>query len=223
MISARDLLEATGWNPDRYVEADRAPKVVRDYMTLPAETVAGDDEVLAAIDLLLDRRIGCLPVVGAKGRLEGVLTVDDLVAELVRACAAAEAIGEVDAVVAACMSEAPFTIDSRTTVRDAVDACRTRDVLHLPVQSDGWFIGIVSDRDLRLHVGRGEHERRLEEIMSTGLVTVGLESLISDAAELMQRRRVDSIPVTSGGRLVGLLTTTDVLLHLREKLAPEGQ
>jgi len=220
VVSERDLLEATGWKPDRYIEPDGAPKVVRDSMTLPVETVAADDEVGTAVGLLLDRRLGCLPVVGPAGRLVGILTVADLLAALVRACACAQGIGELDAVVASCMSEAPITVDARMTVADALEACSAQDIRHLPVQSDGWFVGIVSDRDLRLRVGRGEKERRLQETMSTGLVTVGPESLLSDAAELMHGRRVDSVPVTRDGRLVGMLTTTDVLGVLRERLAP---
>jgi CBS domain-containing protein len=51
------------------------------------------------------------------------------------------------------------------------------------------------------------------------MATVGPKSLLSDAAELMRQRRVDSVLVTREGRLVGILTTVDVLERLREKLA----
>lgn len=223
VVSERDLLEATGWNPDRYFEADRTPKVVRDYMSVPVETVSVDDDVGAAVAVFLARRIGCLPVVAADGKYEGVLTVTDLVAEHVRACLAARAIGELDAVVAACMSEAPVTVDPWTTVGDARSICHAHDVRHLPVQSEGWFVGLVSDRDLLLRIGHGDLGCKVEAIMSTGLATIGPEHLLSDAARIMQSRRVESIPVTRDGRLLGMLTSTDVLRVLQEKLASTSE
>jgi CBS domain-containing protein len=217
VVSERDLLEATGWKPDRY--ADPAPKVVRDFMAVAVETVSRDDELDTAVNLFLDRRLGCLPVVDSAGRLEGILTVSDLLAAFVRACAAPHAIGKLDAVVASRMSAALITLDAALKVSDAIEACRAHGVRHLPVMSDGWLVGLVSDRDLRLRVGRGELERKLDEVMSTEMVTVGPEGLLSDAAELMRQRRVDSVLVTREGRLVGILTTVDVLERLREKLA----
>ena len=169
--------------------------------------------------LLVERRLGCLPVVDVSGRLVGILTVADLVGELVRICASAEGLGELDEVVAACMTEAPVTVDPRASVAEAIEICRAHGMRHLPVQSDGSFIGLVSDRDLRRSVGYRELERKVEEIMTSDLVTVGPESLLSDAAELMQRLRVDSIPVTREGRVVGILTTSDVLELMYAKLA----
>jgi acetoin utilization protein AcuB len=109
-------------------------------------------------------------------------------------------------------------VDASASVADALQACRAHGVRHLPVMSDGWLVGLVSDRDLRLRMGRGELDRRLADVMTTDMATVGPESLLSDAAELMRQRRVDSVLVTREGRLVGILTTTDVLALLREKL-----
>jgi acetoin utilization protein AcuB len=220
VISERDLLEATGWKTGRYLEADHAPKVVRDYMSVPVETVERDEDVRTAVDRILDRRVGCLPVVDAAGRLEGILTVEDLLAAELRACASTRGVAELDSVVASRMSAPPLTADVRTTVAEALEMCHGHGVRHLPVRSDGWFVGIVSDRDLRLRVGRGELERPLEEVMTTDFATVGPESLVSDAAELMQRRRVESVSVTNEGRLVGVLTTTDVLRLLHDRIAP---
>jgi acetoin utilization protein AcuB len=147
------------------------------------------------------------------------LSVADLLSAFWRACATARAVDGLDAVVASRMSEAPFTIESKASAADALQVCRLHGVRHLPVMDDGWFVGLVSDRDLRLCAGRGELERRVGEIMSTDLAMLGPESLLSDAADLMQRRNVESIPVTREGRLVGILTTADLLEHLREKLA----
>jgi acetoin utilization protein AcuB len=217
IVSERDLLEATGWNPDRYLVADGRPRVVRDSMSVAVETAAPDEELRAAVVRLLDRRIGCLPVVDAAGRLAGVVTVADLLALFARADASAAVL---DAVVASRMSQAPVTLDAGASVSDALEACREHDVRHLPVTSDGWFVGLVSDRDLRLQTGRGEPRRRVQDIMSTHLATVGPESLVSDAVELMRRRRVDSIPVAREGKLIGMLTTADVLRLLRDRLVP---
>jgi acetoin utilization protein AcuB len=218
VVSERDLLEATGWNPDHYRDADGAPRVVRDSMSVAPETVTGDDELRAAVVRLLDRRIGCLPVVGSDDRLVGLLTV----ADLLRLVGAAGAAGEIDAAVSSRMSHVPLALDVAADVESALETCHAREIRHLPVTADGWFVGLVSDRDLRLAVGRGERRRRLQDVMSTDLATVEPEALVSDAVALMLSRRIDGVPVTRAGKLLGLLTTTDVLRLLRDRLVPRS-
>ena len=219
VISDRDLLEATGWNPEQCSEADRSPKRVRDFMTVPVWTVSGEDDVKTAVSMLREKRLGCLPVTDAEYRLEGLLTVTDLLEAHVKACASAPGVAGLDAVVASWMGEAPITVDGKTNAAAGLELCNQHNVRHLLVECEGWFAGLVSDRDLRMCLGRGELDRQLEKIMSTGLTTIGPESLVSDAVQLMLNRRIDSVPVTREGRPVGMLTTTDVLGLLLDGLA----
>jgi len=52
----------------------------------------------------------------------------------------------------------------------------------------------------------------LETIMTTDLVTIGVDSNLDAASEIMRERRIRHLPVVdSEGRIVGLITTTNVL------------
>lgn len=74
MVSHRDLIRALARQP-----AGKAaqPLGVRDVMTRDVETVAPDASARQAIEKLLDRRFGCLPVVDGQGELVGLVTESD--------------------------------------------------------------------------------------------------------------------------------------------------
>jgi len=55
---------------------------------------------------------------------------------------------------------------------------------------------------------------RVEEVMTDSVVTVNKNQKLSDALELMEKRRISSVFVTDGGRYCGILTERDAYLHL---------
>lgn len=76
---------------------------------------------------------------------------------------------------------------------------------------------IVTDRDLAVRVvGQGLVPERttLDEVMSTDIATLSPEDSQADAIRLMYRRKVRRIPLTDGGRLVGMVTLDDLLLDV---------
>jgi len=50
--------------------------------------------------------------------------------------------------------------------------------------------------------------------MSTDVITVGPEETLTEAAWTMRKHRVGSLPVMEHGRVVGIITETDVLRHI---------
>ena len=102
-------------------------------------------------------------------------------------------------------------------------------VRHLPVLSDdGALVGVVTDRDLRHYLFR-PHVRKdigatsielllkavtVDEIMSAPVLTVDAADEVTDAARMMLEDKVGSLPVTEGGRLVGIITETDLLREI---------
>src|SRR5688572_708628 len=82
ILSERDLME----RPEpkgRTTAGAKRPTEVRDRMSVSVETVAPDEGVSEACRRLVDRRIGCLPVVD-DGRLAGVLSESDFLRLYVR-------------------------------------------------------------------------------------------------------------------------------------------
>lgn len=126
--------------------------------------------------------------------------------------------------VADLMAGSLVTIGHDATVADAWGIMRTRQVRHLPVlDADRRLIGMLTDHDLRLvilerclqeepgQLGHVLARLRVNEIMTWGVVTVAPEADIRDAARTMHDRKVGALPVANAGRVVGMLTATDVI------------
>jgi acetoin utilization protein AcuB len=107
---------------------------------------------------------------------------------------------------------------------EAAALMRTRKIRHLPVVDPGGrLIGIVTARDLRQAlfapaVQDGLQNLRdvldslaVREVMTRGVSSVRAATSIREAARLMYERKVGALPVVERGRLVGLLTESDVL------------
>ena len=121
------------------------------------------------------------------------------------------------------MQSKVVTITPRTTLAEAVRLVRQRGIRHLPVLEEGELVGMVSDRDLkrampspatalRAHEMNDLLERlRAAEIMTRPVVTIGPMLPVEEAARLMVEEKISALPVTERGRLVGIVTETDVL------------
>lgn len=72
VISDRDVLRALSRTPDWN------QKSVAQIMSQDSITTTPDSAISAAVRTMLDKRINCLPVIGADGRVAGILTSTDL-------------------------------------------------------------------------------------------------------------------------------------------------
>lgn len=126
------------------------------------------------------------------------------------------------------------TVNPETTLPEALRLARGRGVRHLPVMDGPDLVGIVSDRDLKRAMAspatsleRHELNYLLEkvtmgEIMTRAVVTVGPTLPVEEAAWIMAKERISALPVTEEGKVVGIVTETDVLqLFLRAMGAGE--
>ncbi len=75
----------------------------------------------------------------------------------------------------------------------------------------GTLVGVVSDRDLH----GVDDALTANDIMAKGPTTVTRHTLVTDAITLLLHGRFSSLPVVDDGRLVGILTTTDVVMMLQ--------
>ena len=122
------------------------------------------------------------------------------------------------------MHREPITVGPDATLAHALHLTRTHRIRHLPVVlPDGEIAGIVSDRDIRLampsplSVPDAERADFLERtavaaIMTREVITASPHDTIEDAARMLYRHRIGSLPVIGPrGRLQGILTETDIL------------
>ncbi len=97
---------------------------------------------------------------------------------------------------------------------------------HVPVVSGEELVGMISSSDmLRLSLGiYGVDERTvdamldsqhtIESVMSTKLTTIAAKDTVRAAAELLGEGLFHSLPVVDDNKLVGIVTSTDIIKYL---------
>lgn len=126
------------------------------------------------------------------------------------------------------------TVSPAESILEARRRMRGNNIHQLPVTSgDGKLVGILSDRDIReamLPIGLlpGSTVKEMEDILSSTpvekvmtrkVVTATLADSLEDAVVLLHDFRVNALPVVDDkGRVVGIITRTDVLKAFVETL-----
>ncbi len=101
-----------------------------------------------------------------------------------------------------------------------------KQVRHLPVVDDqDVIVGILSDRDLNraLHAGSDTTlaEARVRDFMSWPVEAIREDQSIQEAARVMISRKISSLVVTDDQKVVGIITTEDILKAFLGDVTPE--
>ena len=106
------------------------------------------------------------------------------------------------------------TVKADASVKKAVELMNKHEIGCLIVVNEGKPVGIVTERDMLrriIHELREPEKTKVTEIMSKPLITVTPKISAGDAAKLMLERKIKKLPVIENGRLVGLVTLTDLV------------
>lgn len=116
--------------------------------------------------------------------------------------------------VADIMTAAPIVVEVPGSRSDAINMMVRNKLTGLPVvrASDGKLMGIVSRRD----IFRKFDEDQLSLIMKKDCITITPDEDIIVAARIFAEKRIHRLPVIEGGRLVGIITPTDLLREIRD-------
>lgn len=109
------------------------------------------------------------------------------------------------------------TIRPSDTVKDAAVLMNENRIGSLVVVSGtGAVTGIVTERDILIDVvatGKNAVDVKVEDIMTKELITISPEKSLEDAADLMTKNKIKKLPVIEGGKLVGIITATDLICY----------
>jgi CBS domain-containing protein len=111
------------------------------------------------------------------------------------------------------MNAHPITIDAEGSAASAAQTMAEHHIGMLPVVRDGGVIGVVTDRDLVLRVlaaGRDAASTRVSEIATGWVVTVTPETPLDEVERVIEERSVRRLPVVSAGKLVGVVSQSDL-------------
>ena len=107
----------------------------------------------------------------------------------------------------------PVTLPVTALVSDANKNMKEFKIGGIPiVDNDNKLIGIVTNRDLRFEKN---NNRPITEVMtSQNLITVNEGTSLKDAEKILQKHKIEKLPVVSKGNiLVGLITFRDITKH----------
>lgn len=130
---------------------------------------------------------------------------------------------------------------------DAIKLLAEFDVSALPVvEEDDKVIGIISEADLvrRPEIGTEKHRawwlealtpgstlaeefakahgRRVSEVMSTDVVSAGEDASLGEIATLLEKHRIKRVPILRDGRLVGIVSRSNLIQALASTQAGNG-
>lgn len=202
---------------------------VREVMTPNVVSVQGTTPVEDAGQLFLQHKVGCLPVLQSQQRLDGILTVTDILRAYIAQSETATPIG-----VREMMQTQLITATPTTSLGEVQRLMQQHNIRHVLVVSGRHLVGLITDRDLREAVPspattltRGESAYRMESTpiktcMTQDVVFVGPDITMIDAARVLVQRMIGCLPIVDNGTLVGVVTEIDCVrafLHNRAEIA----
>ncbi|MCG8473324.1 MAG: CBS and ACT domain-containing protein [Desulfobacterales bacterium] len=117
-----------------------------------------------------------------------------------------------------------ITVSPDASVKEAMDLLNVNHIEHLLVVNEsGQMIGILSDRDIKHNLASpattfSTHELNyLLDQMNVGMImvkkviTVTPDTTVEDAAQIIRKNEISSLPVMEEGKPVGIVTKTDVM------------
>jgi len=111
------------------------------------------------------------------------------------------------------MRKVVVSIDSAMTVKDAAIMMDDANVGCVVITRGNAPIGILTERDFVKRIVSQEMDLAtpLADVMSFPLITVDCDDTVWEAAEIMKKNKIHKAPVEEQGKLIGIITTTDIV------------
>ena len=128
------------------------------------------------------------------------------------------------------MTKDVITLNNTDDLTTAEKLFKTNNIRHIPVVSGSEIKGMLSYTDLlRISFADAIDEDEadvdtvvynmftIEQVMAKNLVTVSSSVTIKEVAEILSKKEFHALPVVDNGKLVGIVTTTDLINYLLEQ------
>jgi len=111
------------------------------------------------------------------------------------------------------MVQKVITIDPNASVKEAARLMNRHEIGCLIVVGQGQVMGIMTERDLLkkvVELGKNSEKTKVHEIMSKRLVIGSPRMEIPDVVRLMLQKKIKKLPIVTEGKIIGLVTLTDI-------------
>ena len=126
------------------------------------------------------------------------------------------------------MSRPVICVSPDEPINEVLALFRNEHIRRAPVMKEGKLLGIVSERDLlnaspssatTLSVWELNYlisKVKVKDVMTKKVITVDVDTPIEEAARIMADKKIGGLPVVSAGKVVGMITETDLFKILLE-------
>ncbi len=134
------------------------------------------------------------------------------------------------------MTKNPITVNVDTSIEEALQLMRERQVRRFPVLDKREnLVGIVSEKDLlyaspspatSLSVYEIPYllsKIKMSDLMTKEVITVTVDTPLEEAARIMADNKIGGLPVVDGKKLVGIITETDMFKIFLEMLGARDE
>ncbi len=213
VVTLKDLLRVLGSSKNT-----RSPAHIHINNAMSSElyVLNQDQDILNAVNLMLDNNISGLPVLNGD-KLVGLLTETDLLHK----CADSKTtISEV-------MTSNPVSISPTQRLIHARKLILENGLSRIPVVDSGKLLGMVNesivaeamDAFRKVVPGKYQHARLnrllVEDVMSQDLTALSADTTVGEAAKLFLERKLSGVPILEKETLVGIVTKSDLIKVLK--------
>jgi len=187
---------------------------VRHIMTPNVISVSSSAKVNDAIDLMVKRNVGCLPIVDKDARLRGIVTERDIIM-IFRGIVTGTKVSEL-------MSKNVVVATPETSIMEAERLMVKNGFRRLPIVSEGKVVSVVTVTDILRFFGSGKVFQRLrsgaiDQVLQTPAIETATGDVVmvertvdaGEAAMIMLEKGVGTLPVLENEKLVGMVTERD--------------
>jgi CBS domain-containing protein len=191
-------------------EPIRGNRTISQIMTRNIIMIGGDDLLSEAVKLMNERNIGCV-IVLKDGFVEGIITETDLMKNVARGLKKNAKVRDV-------MSCPVMTAEGGMSVIEATELMRVHGFRRLPVVEGGKLVGIVTETDLAKALSSSTVWKKIQDNMSTDVLTASEKDTVVKVAELMTVKNVGCVVVKDSRQKVkGIVTEKDILKKILAK------
>jgi CBS domain-containing protein len=120
------------------------------------------------------------------------------------------------------MSKDVKVVRPDTTMKEVVATMNKFDIGSIIVVQGERPVGIITERDIlrrQVEPCLAPETLTAKHVMTSPLVTINEEASIEEAARLMAKKKAKRLPVMDNGKLVGILSYTDIVFKVPEMLS----
>jgi CBS domain-containing protein len=118
------------------------------------------------------------------------------------------------------MTKKVISVAKNRKLSDAINLMEKKRISRVVVTSDGELCGMLTEKDIAEHIGSARHGKsapsslHISTAMNSSFISIESGASTEKAAKTMLKQGISSLPVLNDGRLVGIVTKTDIVRTL---------